>query len=317
MYQQLSWTNYEQLEELRLKINPNSYTSTLSLLTWSYYGFDIFYEYDQELDVIFFYGRGNLDLKQIESSYTFNKFYNKYFTIFTIYDPKKHELSNIVIEAKMRLKHHFKDQYVNVHGAILFSDYEQYGVCLDHISLYAWVTNYIYVTQDLKTFKGKALQKKRNNLNYFIKNHLDDYELVNYKPDKHIDLVLDFLEQWKAKTVQRAESLLINANLDLIKNTKNKPDFKGSVLFKKATNEVVGFTLVYTRPEIAEILIEQTDRTIRGMYQYLLSTNLINNEINHQLIDRQDGASSSAIINSKRSYVPLYEIKRISVQLKE
>lgn len=317
MYHRLSWANYEQLENLRLKINPNSYTSMLTLLTWTYYGYDIFYEYDEDKEIIFFYGKANTSLKQIESTYTFNKFNNKYFVIFSIYDPKVHELSSVVAIANENLKNHFKKQSLSVHGAILLSDYEQYGVCLDHISLYSWISNYIYLTDDLKTFKGKSLQKKRNNLNYFIKNHINDYELIQYQPKEHMLLVIDFLEQWKTKSVQNAENLLIKVNIDIIKNTSNSAYFKGSVLFRKDSNQIVGFTLVYTKPDVAEILIEQCDRSIRGMYQYLLSTNLINNQINHQLIDRQDSASSSSIAKSKHSYDPLYEIKRISVQLKE
>lgn len=111
--------------------------------------------------------------------------------------------------------------------------------------------------------------------------------------------------------------MLVNSNFDLLLNTQTNPYFVGSLLIKKSINKIVGFTLVYIRPNIAEILIEQTDREIRGMYQYLLSQNLIINNINNWLIDRQDGAWSDNISASKLSYAPKIITKRVNVLIKE
>lgn len=163
----------------------------------------------------------------------------------------------------------------------------------------------------------KFYKKKRNNLNFFIKNFKNDYEIIKYNPKFHLHEVCTFLKEWDVKNFINSKRMLVNSNSDLLLNTQTNPYFMGSLLIKKSINKIVGFTLVYTRPNIAEILIEQTDREIRGMYQYLLSQNLIINNINNWLIDRQDGAWSDNISASKLSYAPKIITKRVNVLIKE
>lgn len=317
MYTKLTWYNYEFIEQIKESINPNQQLSALTLLLWSYYGYDIYFEYLKDEDIVLFYARANKQLKLIENDNIANQFIDKFFIIFIYFDDQKDNWTTLIPIALKALKANFKNQSLLVTSGIVYEDYLNDLLKFNHELVYTWYSNFIYETESLKYFRGKALQKKRNNLNFFIKNFKEDYEIIKYDSQIHLNKVCVFLKNWDIKNFINSKSMLVNSNCDLLSNTQNNPYFAGSILVKKVTNEIVGFTLVYIRPNIAEIIIEQTDRQIRGMYQYLLSQNLIINNVNNLLIDRQDGAWSDNISASKLSYQPKIITKRANILIKE
>ena len=317
MYTKLTWNNYEFVEQIKEDINPGQQISTLTLLLWTYYGYDIYFEYLKDKNIVLFYAQANEELKVIEQNKIATQFIGKFFIIFAYFDAKKYDWTTLIPIALEALKTNFKKEFLLAINGIQDENYLNNLSQFNFELIYSWYSNFIYETQSLKYFCGKILQKKRNNLNFFIKNFKNDYEIIKYNPKFHLHEVCTFLKEWDVKNFINSKRMLVNSNSDLLLNTQTNPYFMGSLLIKKSINKIVGFTLVYTRPNIAEILIEQTDREIRGMYQYLLSQNLIINNINNWLIDRQDGAWSDNISASKLSYAPKIITKRVNVLIKE
>ena len=75
-------------------------------------------------------------------------------------------------------------------------------------------------------------------------------------------------------------------------------------------NTLSAITLCYLRKEICEVIIERADKNIRGLYQYLISSNIKFNNINQKYMDRQDDNGNSLLAQSKNSYHPIDKIRR-------
>ncbi|WP_031489127.1 phosphatidylglycerol lysyltransferase domain-containing protein [Ureaplasma canigenitalium] len=315
MITKLTNLNFRKVNEYKKEIGSHCPISGLTLCLWTYYGYDIFFEYFKEERIVLFYGIANDDLKQIETDEFVNRFNGKYFVIYS-FSHKDVSLDFLVSFGMKKLRTSFQNIIPIFNG--LSRDFLQgETLTLKHKELYSWSANFIYETEKLKTLGGKSLQKKRNNLNYFIKNHGTEYTVRNYDEKTDKKDVINFLSTWDIKTNRDAYNLMVQANIDIIEKFYNVNDFKGSVMVEDKTSNIVGFTLVYLNEEISEIIIEQTMRHIRGAYQFLLTRNLINNDITSPYIDRQDDASSKNINDSKKSYHPIKEVTRVCIEIED
>ena len=88
MYTKLTWNNYEFVEQIKEDINPGQQISTLTLLLWTYYGYDIYFEYLKDKNIVLFYAQANEELKIIEQNKIATQFIGKFFIIFAYFDAK-------------------------------------------------------------------------------------------------------------------------------------------------------------------------------------------------------------------------------------
>lgn len=296
----LDWNTYKDVDIL-LKKTMNEPFSALTYLVWKYYGVNIKFAFYNES--ILFIGEIKNRFKNIIRDNDTNNQLVDFNIKNTIIRPFffKGDLENVIKICK---------EEINSTDNIILENF--YADDLKNLSfkehLWEWDSNYIYETEKLKFFKGKSLQKKRNLLNYFNLNYLSNSSIEKITKD-NLNVILELIDSGSN------EIEFIEAEIEFYKDLINNFDKKtmsGSILY--LNNQVIGFTLGYSRNHYYEIYIEKAWKSIKGSYQYLLSQNLIINNINTEFIDRQDGASSEGIIKSKLSYKPI-KISRRSIYL--
>lgn len=275
--------NYSFLQSKLDQFNKNNFfVSALNLNNWKFYNIDVYFYIDE--DAIYLYS----------SCVNCKKVY--------IYEPiikdDKKDLKPFFIKSINLIKKNIinkKNIVIACFSLNVFNLFKKYEI-FKEISI-----NYIYDFNQLKFLNGKKMQKKRNHLNYFLKNYSHDSLIIKYEK-KYFDQVLEFCKKY---SVDKQENQLreneINGIVELLSN--NLDNSYGSILFYK--NQIIGFTygvLVHNR---YEIFIEKADGTIRGSFQYLLTQNLLINNINAKYIDRQDDIDNDSLKHSKLSYKPV------------
>ena len=159
---------------------------------------------------------------------------------------------------------------------------------------------YLYPTNQLKFMAGKKMQKRRNFLNFFTKNFGSKTTLVKYQ-DFYYDDVIKFCENHirESNPLKFREEEFNSIKCFLKSNHK---DSYGSVMFYEG--KIIGVTFGFVIGNKYEIFLEKANKLFKGSYQYLLSNNLKLNNIDTEIIDRQDSDSESGLIISKKSYKP-------------
>ncbi|MGL4616624.1 MAG: phosphatidylglycerol lysyltransferase domain-containing protein [Mycoplasmoidaceae bacterium] len=295
-WKQLDWNSYKNVDIL-LKNLDNEPFSALTYLEWKYYGVDI--KYALYNGSILFIGEITNKHKNIIKDSDVNNIIKDFQIKNTILRPffLKDSIQDIIKICKAEIN--------SKENIILENFYEEDLVNISPKKhLWEWDSNYIYETEKLKFFKGKSLQKKRNLLNYFVLNYKANSSIEKLTKN-NINVILEFIEK-PNEEIEFIEAEVL-FYIDLLKNF-DEQTMSGSILY--LDNKLIGFTLGYLRNNYYEIYIEKAFKSIKGSFQYLLSQNLIINNINTSFVDRQDGASSEGIIKSKLSYKPIKICKR-------
>lgn len=178
----------------------------------------------------------------------------------------------------------------------------------DNLYRINYFSNYVYETQNLKTFQGKKLQKKRNHLNYFLNHYLAKTEIKDLN-ELDDDTILKYCSQHIQNFQNEFNQSEMSSYEQLIRFERHKDNnYKGIAVY--IDNTLVALTLCYIRKDICEILIEKASKDIRGVYQYLLSKNLQANHIDQTYVDREDDNGNNLLTKSKMSYYPLFVVSR-------
>ncbi|MGL5640532.1 MAG: phosphatidylglycerol lysyltransferase domain-containing protein [Mycoplasmoidaceae bacterium] len=295
-WKKLDWNSYKSIDILLNNLDNEPF-SALTYLAWKYYGVDIKFAFYNES--ILFVGEITNKNKNIINENNVDNKIDEFNIKYSIIRPffLKDSVEDIIKICKSEIS--------STENTILGNFYEE---DLANISpkkhLWEWDSNYIYETEKLKFFKGKSLQKKRNLLNYFNLNYKANSSIEKLTKN-NLNVILEFIENPNDE-IEFIDSE-VEFYTDLLKNF-DENTMTGSILY--LDNKLIGFTLGYLRNNYYEIYIEKAFKSIKGSFQYLLSQNLIINDINSAFIDRQDGASSEGIIKSKLSYKPIKIYKR-------
>lgn len=286
---ELSLKNYEYLQDRINNIHPNYYISTLNLLLWKNYNINVYFKVDKDAIYIIIKPNSilNVNGENIDSFYILRPII------------KKNEISyNYLIKSVNLVKDEIKKNSCVFFDRLFDDD-------LKYLKKYKIISkndsSYIYLTEKLKTFAGKKLQKKRNLLNFFTKNYINNVKLTKYDGSQD-EQIIEYSKNHIIETSGNIREHEINSIKDLL-NTKNS-NLKGSLMYYD--NTLIGVTIGYVRENIYEIFLEKASRKFKGSYQYLLSENLKLNEISSKFIDRQDSEREEGLEQSKRSYKPYY-----------
>ncbi|MGL4952093.1 MAG: phosphatidylglycerol lysyltransferase domain-containing protein, partial [Mycoplasma sp.] len=173
-----------------------------------------------------------------------------------------------------------------------------------------YISNYIYELEKMKTFSGNKLQKKRNHMNFF-KSQNHNLKIVNIN-DVEKDELIKFSEYHIEKYSGENRKYEIDVYKQFLEFEVPKTEkFFGTVIY--IDDRIVGFTLCFLRKGICEVIIEKAERDIRGLYQFLISTNLTFHNINAQYMDREDDAGILELAKSKHSYYPIATVNRYNI----
>lgn len=169
---------------------------------------------------------------------------------------------------------------------------------------------FFYPTDQLKYMAGKKMQKRRNFLNFFIKNYESKTKLFKYN-QHYYDVVVKYckkhIEESDPNNFREMEFTSLKA---FLKND-SKNAF-GTVMYYEG--KIIGVTFGFVINNKYEIFLEKADRNFKGSYQYLLSSNLKLNNINTEIVDRQDSAWEDGLVSSKKAYKPSKIIKTYNIE---
>ncbi|CEP90822.1 Uncharacterized conserved protein [[Clostridium] sordellii] len=177
--------------------------------------------------------------------------------------------------------------------------------------------DYVYDAESLRTLKGRKNQKKRNHLNYFIK----EYEgRVEYKKlDKeNFDDCITLLKAW---TVNKEENGDKEEGIDdefvAIKKIFDhydvlREDVKISGIY--INNKLEAFTIGEKINEhMAVIHIEKANPEIRGLYPYINQQFLVNEFPDVELVNREEDLGLEGLRKAKLSYHPCKFVEKYTV----
>lgn len=165
--------------------------------------------------------------------------------------------------------------------------------------------DYVYLTEKLRTFSGKKLQKKRNHLNAFYKEYQDQFSYEAITPE-NIEECKEFLKHWKLSDddafLQEERSGVIRV-LDLWEQLPAK----GGII--RIDGMVKAFIIGSQLTErMCQINVEKADDSYRGLYQAILKEFLEREYLDTLYINREDDMGKENIRHAKLAYHPEFLI---------
>lgn len=294
MLQDLTWDNYLKLnDEIRTSNFKIEYFSPVVIIQWQFYG--LFFKFHQTKDFIVMY-----------VNYTNNDKFNNQWVVYASYYKQEFNLTE--------LKQVIKNDLNALNGCDDLNFVDLLDQTIQDWQLQAYepikspyISNYIYELAKMKDFSGKKLQKKRNHLNAFLKQNYN-ITIKNFH-DVNVNEIIDFCDYHIKKYAESYRAYEMDVYKQyLLHEAKKDKRYVGTVVY--IDNKMVGFTFGFLNYDTFEVIIEKAERDIRGLYQYLIVSNIQYHDINIKYMDREDDAGVEELAKSKKSYYPLLMIER-------
>ena len=172
---------------------------------------------------------------------------------------------------------------------------------------YPDINDYVYETEKLRTFSGKKLQKKRNNLNNFYKLYGSCY--IYETIDKtNIEDCYDYLDDWRENLEDEFLLYEIQGIQDIFDNWSRLPVNGGLIRINGCVRAfIIGSEL---SRRMGQINVEKADENIRGLYQAILREFLLRNFNDKELLNREDDMGKPNLRQAKMAYNPLFMVKK-------
>lgn len=177
--------------------------------------------------------------------------------------------------------------------------------------------DYVYDAESLRTLKGRKNQKKRNHLNYFIKEYEGRVEYKKLDKENFDDCII-LLKAW---TVNKEENGDKEEGIDdefvAIKKIFDhydvlREDVKISGIY--IDNKLEAFTIGEKINEhMAVIHIEKANPEIRGLYPYINQQFLVNEFPDVELVNREEDLGLEGLRKAKLSYHPCKFVEKYTV----
>ena len=152
-------------------------------------------------------------------------------------------------------------------------------------------SDYVYLGENLATFKGKKYSGQRNHINRFM--HDNDI--------------------WNLEEISEANLPEINAVYDALNNLDIYA-FKGEAL--RVNGEIVGFFLCEAVYDTLIVHIEKCERNINGAYQMLAKEEAAKYCVgNLKYVNREDDSGDEGLRKSKLSYHPAFIAEKYTVTI--
>lgn len=174
--------------------------------------------------------------------------------------------------------------------------------------------DYVYNGESLRTLVGKKNQKKRNHINYFLKEYNNRFEYKKLEENNQFEECIDLLNEWSKgkedgedfKDEFEAIKRLFN-NYDEL---KNKLKIGGIYVDSKLEAFSIGEML---NDNMAVIHIEKANPSIRGLYPYINQQFLVNEFNDVEFINREEDLGIEGLRKAKLSYHPSRFVEKYTV----
>ena len=178
--------------------------------------------------------------------------------------------------------------------------------------------DYVYDAESMRTLGGRKNQKKRNHINYFLKEYEGrfEYRLLN-KED--FNSCLELVKKWannKEENNEYDDSMdeeligikKIFSHYDILKD-----GIKVGGIF--IDNKLEAFTIgELLNPNMALIHIEKANPDIRGLYPFINQQFLVNEFSQVEFVNREEDLGIPGLRKAKLSYHPIRFVEKYTVK---
>lgn len=167
--------------------------------------------------------------------------------------------------------------------------------------------DYVYLTDKLRTFSGKKLQKKRNHLNAFYKQYEHRWEYHPITKDDFHD-VIEFLGEWHKDD---DDYMMAYEKLGILRVLEHwdEVDATGGIIRIDGKLEafVIGSRL---SDQMCQMNVEKANDHIRGLYQAICKEFLSHTYLDTTYVNREDDMGLEVLRHAKEAYHPEYMIMK-------
>lgn len=173
-------------------------------------------------------------------------------------------------------------------------------------------SDYMYDANKLKTLSGRALHKKKNHLNNFMKNFDGRYEYKTLNCE-HIESIKEFHQKWLEKRQIVDERNLIDSEetgvFKIFENCSMLDSRMGGIY---VDGKLSAYSIGSYAPNLkcAFIHVEKANTTMNGLYNFINQQFLIHEFPDAQLVNREDDLGHDGLRQSKMSYNPIYLVDK-------
>lgn len=178
--------------------------------------------------------------------------------------------------------------------------------------------DYVYDAESMRTLAGRKNQKKRNHINYFLKEYEGrfEYKLLD---KNNFDECLDLVKQWADNKEENNEyDEGMDDELTGIKKIFNNYDvlrsnvkIGGIYVDGKLEAFTIGELL---NPNMALIHIEKANPNIRGLYPFINQQFLVNEFSDVEFVNREEDLGIPGLRKAKLSYHPIRFVEKYTVK---
>ncbi|WP_042274239.1 DUF2156 domain-containing protein [[Clostridium] dakarense] len=172
--------------------------------------------------------------------------------------------------------------------------------------------DYVYEGESLRTLAGKKNQKKRNHLNYFLK----EYDNVKYKrlDDNDFNECIELLDNWMDNKEINEEIETERKAIDKVFKNYAHLKYRIKVGGIYIDNKLQAFSIgEMLTDDMALIHIEKADPDIRGLYQYINQQFILNEFSEAKFINREEDLGIEGLRKAKLSYHPIKFTEKYTV----
>ena len=239
----LEINNIDKLQAAIDELNPDFDLTAMNLFTWKFYdkNFSVFFNINSKCIYLYIFKCKNKSIKRINILRPITK------------KVDENQIKNFYRNAVYLIKENVEN--IN---QISFSTTEKSDLNLfkkiEILSEFNYA--YIYDTNQLKYMNGKKMQKKRNFVNFFIKNYEEFVKVEKYNPS----LKKEIIEFCKKNSIDKETNEIRYEEIEAIETilSINSDKGFGSTVFYN--NKIIGFTYGFISNNKYEIFIEKADK---------------------------------------------------------
>lgn len=178
--------------------------------------------------------------------------------------------------------------------------------------------DYIYDAESLRTLAGRKNQKKRNHINYFIKEYEERFEYKLLERE-NFNECLDLMKEWTSNKEENDEFdegmddelLGIKKIFDDFESLKDKVKIAGIYVDEKLEAFTIGELL---NNHMALVHIEKANPNIRGLYPYINQQFIVNEFQGVDFVNREEDLGIEGLRKAKLSYHPCKFVEKYTVR---
>lgn len=178
--------------------------------------------------------------------------------------------------------------------------------------------DYVYDGKNMRELKGRKNVKKRNHINYFLKEYKGRYE-YRLLDDKDFEACLKLMQEWTSNKEENGtvsdeieeELIGIKKLFENYSIIKDKLKIAGIFIDEKLEAFTMG---EYINPNMALIHIEKANPNIRGLYPFINQQFLVHEFSDVEFVNREEDLGIEGLRKAKLSYHPVRFVEKYTVK---